>query len=166
MVEADIELLYKWANEPHVKQWWKTESDPKKFQERYQALIKNGRVQASIVYQDETPIGYLHFWMTSSDPQFVHLYPEGAARVGGFIGDPSALGKGHGTRMIREFTDKLLQQAEITMIMTIVDKSNQGAIKAYKAAGFRHDADMESTSGPIALLERKRTWKMSSVIKK
>jgi aminoglycoside 6'-N-acetyltransferase len=164
MSPQDIPLLFKWANEPHVKPWWKTESDPKKFEERYTATLKSGKVKAYIVSFNDEAIGYLHYWQTESDPQFVHLYPSGAIRMGQLIGEPSALKQSHGTKMIKEFADNILRDEKVKMIVATVDAGNTGAIKAYSKAGFRRDADMQTTNGPVALMERKRTWKLSTKI--
>src|SRR4051812_34140505 len=166
MSEADIPLLFKWANEPHVKPWWKTESDPQKFGERYSLMLKSSKVKPFIVIADGKPIGYLHYWQTVDDPQFVHLYPVGAIRMGQLIGETSALQKGHGTKLIKQFSDKILHEADVKMIVATVDTGNAAAIKTYQRAGFRRAADMQTTTGPIALMERKRTWKLSTKIVK
>lgn len=165
MTAEDIPLVFKWANEPHVKPWWKTESDPEKFQERYASTLNSGKVKAFIVSFKDEPIGYLHYWQTTDDPQFVHLYPEGAIRMGQLIGEPSALKQGHGTKMIKQFADKILRNDDVKMIVATVDTGNTSALRAYNKAGFRRNADMQTTNGPVALMERKRTWKLSSKIK-
>lgn len=122
MVEEDLPLLFRWASEPHVKQWWDTEKEWTDFRVRYLDNINSKDSFPHIVSFNQEPIGYINYWTVESDPNFKSLFPAGAVGTDQFIGEPSMIGQGHGHKFVRAFTDQLLANPKIPVVMTDPDR--------------------------------------------
>lgn len=156
MRESDLPLLFQWINEPHVKQWWGDDGSWEEFRIRYSRNIQSNDSFPFLVLLDEKPIGYINYWTTESDPDFRSLFPVGAVGTDQFIGTKDLLGKGHGSKFVRAFTDWLLEQPDIPVVMTDPDIANLTAIRCYQKAGFQKIKEMETVEGSIILMERRR----------
>lgn len=156
MQESDLPLLFKWINEPHVKQWWGDDGSWEEFRLRYSNNIQTDDSFPYIVSLHETPIGYINYWTTESDPDFRNLFPPGSVGTDQFIGVKSILGKGYGSKFVRAFTDWLLERPDIHVVMTDPDFANLPAIRCYEKAGFQKIREMNSVEGFIILMERRK----------
>ena len=128
---ADLELLRRWQQAPHVSAWWDDE-DPYD-----DADVADPRVNRWIVSLGHQPFAYMqdyavHGW---GEHPFNHL-PAGSRGIDQFIGLPDMIGKGHGPALIRRRLKALFQQG-VPVIATDPHPENRRAIAAYKRVGFR-----------------------------
>ena len=121
--EKDVPLLTAWHADPEVSRYW----DDETFTEE-QIRMRLGReaVDAWIVEEDGTPVGYLQSWWEEDEP-----------RRGGLDGFliPSARGRGIMPGVARELAERLL--ADGWQYVTVDPYVwNERAIRAWERAGF------------------------------
>ena len=84
------------------------------------------------------------------------IFPPGARGIDQSIGDPSALGRGHGSAFVRAHCDRLFA-AGAPAIGTDPHPDNARAIRAYQKAGFAITGQPRDTIwGRALLMERWR----------
>ena len=113
MQQSDLPLLFRWVQQPHVKKWWGAENIWEEFQVRYVTNIKSEDCFPHIVFFESNPFGYINYWTTESDPDFRDLFPSGSVGTDQFIGVPEKLDQGHGSKLVKAFTDLLLEKPNI-----------------------------------------------------
>lgn len=156
MTEEDLPLLFRWANEPHVRRWWDTEENFEDFRARYIENIKSSDSFPFIVIFDQRPIGYINYWHVEGDQNFWHLFPAGSVGTDQFLGESEMIGKGHGSKFVRQFTDWLLENPAIPLVMTDPDILNAAAIRCYEKAGFAKLSTVETSEGRALVMERRK----------
>lgn len=70
--ENDLELLCKWLDMPHVKEWWNDGLNHDEIKEKYRKRIGDTIVVPFIVYLDNKPIGFIH--TVNYNIQFIIVY--------------------------------------------------------------------------------------------
>jgi len=154
MKEADLNILFNWINQEHVKRWWDSSDNWDSFCTRYKANIASNLVFPHIVYSDGEPIGYINYWFVEEDEDFNDLYPSDTVGTDQFIGDKKMIGKGHGSAIVKQFTNELLLKENINLVITDPDPKNIIAVKCYKNAGFTAVKEMSVSDGTILLMEK------------
>ena len=134
VVAADLPMIGRWLERPHVAAWWDDEDD--KLAE-IRAAMAEPSTQPFVVELDGRPIGYLQ----SYDPhrEEDHPYrdqPAGTLGIDQFIGEPELVGVGHGSRLIAAFVEGLFRHGAPRVVID-PDPANARAIRAYEKAGFR-----------------------------
>jgi RimJ/RimL family protein N-acetyltransferase len=139
---ADLPLLVRWLNTPHVREWW--QHDPRTLEEaieKYTPLIEGTEpTSAYIILYDERPIGYIQAYKIADWPEYASAIEveEGAAGVDLFIGEEYAH-RGLGAPILRAFLrDIVFAMPGVACCVIGPSASNATAIRAYEKAGFRH----------------------------
>lgn len=156
MTEEDLPLLFRWASEPHVKQWWDTEKEWADFRLRYLENINSKDSFPHIVSFNQRPLGYINYWTVESDPNFRSLFPAGSVGTDQFIGEPDLIGQGHGHKFVRAFSDQLLENPKIPVVMTDPNSENMAAIRCYEKAGFTKLKLVKTSEGQSLVMERRK----------
>nr|WP_210259975.1 GNAT family N-acetyltransferase [Martelella sp. HB161492] len=128
---ADLDLLMKWRSSPHVREWW---GDAKYYSEEE---LADPRVARLIVSDAAGPFAFIqdytvHGW---EDHHFAGL-PDGSRGIDQFIGEPTMLGRGHGTALIAARMQALFA-AGVPVIATDPHPRNKRAIAVYGKLGFK-----------------------------
>lgn len=151
---ADLPLLRRWREAPHVIQWWGApEVEPA------EEMLADRRVAMWIVEHDGRPIAYAqdycpHDW---ENHPFARL-PAGARGIDQYIGDPDMVGRGHGSAFVRLHVARLFA-AGAPAIGTDPHPDNGRAIRAYEKAGFRRvSGPLDTRWGRAVLME---AWPLS-----
>jgi aminoglycoside 6'-N-acetyltransferase len=147
---ADLPLLRRWLETPHVSEWW---HDPAEQFELVSGDLDHPEMAQYIVASGGRSFAYLQCyrlsdWNTGFGPQ-----PAGTRGLDQFIGEADMLDCGHGSAFIRSFTERLLGQG-IPRIVIDPDPANARAIRAYEKAGFAKDAIVDTPDGPALLMVR------------
>jgi aminoglycoside 6'-N-acetyltransferase len=151
-VEADdLPMLGGWLKQPHLVEWW---GDPAEAVAEIEAAMDDVATEPLIVELNDQPIAYLQ----SYDPHLEddHPYkdqPMGTLGIDVSIGDPDMIGKGHGSAIIREFTDMLFAEGAPRVVID-PDPANARAIRAYEKAGFTAFDTRTSIYGPALMMKR------------
>jgi aminoglycoside 6'-N-acetyltransferase len=150
MTSADLPLIRRWLETPHVSQWW---HDPAEQFELVSGDLDHPDMAQFIVASDRRPFAYLQCynlcdWNTGFGPQ-----PDGTRGLDQFIGEADMIGRGHGAAFIRVFTEQLLAKGTPRVVID-PDPANARAIRAYARAGFSKDRIVDTPDGPALLMVR------------
>jgi aminoglycoside 6'-N-acetyltransferase len=130
---ADVPLLRRWDEEPHV-----IESDPNDDWHWETELGKDVPWREQLVAEaDGRAIGFVQI----IDPALEESHywgdvPAGLRAIDIWIGEPDALGKGYGTQMMREAIARCFAEPDVNAIIIDPLASNTGAIRFYERFGF------------------------------
>lgn len=140
----DLDLLYKWLNNPYVKEWYSRDekTDLESIKKKYLPRIKGKEnVKCFIVYYDNEPFGFIQTYKISKFPEyakFVDIDFE-AASVDLFIGEKDFMNKGLGSEMLKKFLKEIVFKEEnINTCLIGPETKNIRAIKSYEKTGFKY----------------------------
>jgi aminoglycoside 6'-N-acetyltransferase len=150
MGAADLPLVRRWLETPHVSEWW---HDPAEQFELVSGDLDHPDMAQYIVALERRPFAYLQCynlsdWNTGFGPQ-----PSGTRGLDQFIGEANMLDRGHGSAFIRRFAEQLLAQGTPRVVID-PDPANARAIRAYQKAGFSKDRLVDTPDGPALLMVR------------
>jgi aminoglycoside 6'-N-acetyltransferase len=164
LTEADLSLLCRWSNEPHVDAWWHEAADLTQTRERYLPNIEGTDATHVLVAElAGRPIG-LAQWAWWRD------YPDEAARRGAaadevgidyFIGEPDLIGRGIGTRLIAALLQHVRTAApDAAGVLVDPEESNRASRRVLEKNGLQLvevrqiDDPGQPPIGPTALYRR------------
>ncbi len=150
MTAADLPLIRRWLETPHVREWW---HDPAEQFELVSGDLDHPDMAQFIVTAGSREFAYLQCynisaWHTGFGPQ-----PEGTRGVDQFIGEADMLGHGHGSAFVRDFAERLFANGTPRVVID-PDPTNARAIRSYEKAGFQRDRVAETPDGPALLMVR------------
>ncbi|MEW9806183.1 GNAT family N-acetyltransferase [Mesorhizobium sp. ZMM04-5] len=149
VTEDDLPLLAAWLAEPHLAEWW---DDPETEIAAIREAMDSIETEPLIVELDGRPIAYLQ----SYDPHLEddHPYqdqPFGTLGIDISIGPPDLVGKGHGSAIVRQYVELLLEEGAPRVIID-PHPENLRAIRAYEKAGFRAFERRDTIYGPALMM--------------
>ena len=158
LCEADLPLLTDWLSRPHVIEWWAGGDAAPTLEDAMAKYLPRMNPQSPIkVYialLQQVPIGFVQsyvalgcgegWWPEETDP--------GVRGTDQFLADGAKLGQGLGTRMVRAFTCRLLEEEGVTKVQTDPDPRNARAIRCYAKAGFVPVRELVTPDGPALLM--------------
>ena len=147
---SHLSLIEKWLNAPHVRKWW---GDPAREFEQIKGHLTRSWMECVIVELSGEPFAYIQTYDLDSDPEreWKEL-PQGARGLDLFIGEAALIGLGHGTAMLRSFSDSLLSRAGVLSVWSDPDPANDASIGAFVAAGFDDMGLREMPWGTVRLM--------------
>lgn len=152
--KTNLHIIEKWLKEPHVKEFWDDGESWKESYEKYLLRTSPDTVKQFLVHHEDTPIGYIQFyWASKVGDGWWEGFPDGVVGIDQYIGEPSFIGKGHGTKMISEFISYLKSNFEISKIITDPSPDNQRAIRCYEKVGFKSVEEIDTPDGRELLME-------------
>ena len=150
MSHADLPLIKRWLETPHVSEWW---HDPSDQFELVSGDLDHPNVAQFIVRADERPFAYLQCYRLSDWSNGFGTHPDGPRGIDQFIGEADMLGRGHGSAFVRTFVDKLLADGTPRVVLD-PEPDTARAIRAYEKAGFVRDRLVDTPNGPALLMVR------------
>jgi aminoglycoside 6'-N-acetyltransferase len=150
MTADDLPLVKRWLAMPHVTQWW---GDADEQFELVSGDLSHPAMDQFIVSSDGRPFAYLQCYDLTAWNSGFDTQPLGARGIDQFIGEPDMVDCGHGSALIRTFTDGLLA-AGTPRLVTDPDLTNARAVRAYEKAGFHRDRMVDTPDGPALLMVR------------
>jgi aminoglycoside 6'-N-acetyltransferase len=141
MESADLRLVHKWLQSPHVQRWWSSRETYEEVVEHYLPAIEGKEpTDLYIVLLDEQSIGFVQTYLVSDHPDYAALVGagDGVAGVDLLIGDEALTGQGIGSEILRRFVDEVVFAAPTTRsCLADPDVRNVASIRAFQKAGFR-----------------------------
>ena len=146
LTEADLPLIHRWLNTPHVSQWWEVDG---KRNPGYDYVIghflprigSRKLVDYYLVLYSARPVAYIQSCDMDNFPTekaMLRIHAK-AAGADTFIGEVDFLHKGFGAVYIRKFlSDIMFRKPGITSCIIDPEPVNKIAIRAYEKAGFRY----------------------------
>jgi aminoglycoside 6'-N-acetyltransferase len=150
MTAADLPLIQRWLASPEVVEWW---GDPGEQYALVRGDLEHPDMDQFIVALDDHPLGYIQCYALSTWNQGFGSQPPKTRGIDQFIGKPDMIGRGHGSRFIRQFADSLLKSG-IPRVVTDPDPDNGRAVRACAKAGFQSDRMVDTPDGPALLMMR------------
>jgi aminoglycoside 6'-N-acetyltransferase len=150
MGHADLPLVKRWLETPHVGEWW---HDPAEQFELVSGDLDHPNVAQFIVHTNERPFAYLQCYRLSDWSNGFGPHPDGTRGIDQFIGEADMLGQGHGSAFVRDFVDKLLAAGTPRVVLD-PEPDNTRAIRAYEKAGFVRDRLIDTPNGVALLMVR------------
>ena len=149
--ETDLPLVSAWRAQPHVSRWW---GDPSVESELEK--LADPRIAMWIIAHDGRPFAFLqdydvHGW----DPHPFSYLPKGSRGMDLFIGNADMLGRGHGSRFVRQHVDTLFRQGAPAAGLD-PHPDNASAQRAFEKAGFaRVSGPVDTPWGRAVLMDRR-----------
>ncbi len=159
------EQLRDWLNTPHVYAWWGRERLPESIGGAGKAAATLDEVHRDFGVGDADT----HYYMTLLDGRPIGLtqwcrvddyagYPEmlgvvDAVGIDLLIGEEGATGRGIGTRIIRQFTQKVAMPGSgLNVAVADPEEANVASWRAFEKAGYRHIKTFEGERGHVTRL--------------
>lgn len=144
--QEHLPLMFRWLEMTHVKEWWDSEIiyNNELLHEKYgprchdRPIARNNErdIYAFIILIDQTPIGYIQTHQEKATQPF-------SAGCDFFIGESDYLGKGLGSKIIKQFCDEILFKSFSACVVDPV-RNNKRAIATYRKAGFTEISETEN----------------------
>jgi aminoglycoside 6'-N-acetyltransferase len=150
MTAADLPMIRRWLETPHVGEWW---HDPAEQFELVSGDLDHPDMAQFIVTTGGRAFAYLQCYNLSAWDSGFGPQPAGTRGLDQFIGEPDMLGRGHGSAFIRAFAEQLLTNGTPRVVID-PDPNNTRAIRAYENAGFKGDRIVTTPDGPAFLMVR------------
>jgi aminoglycoside 6'-N-acetyltransferase len=141
----DYGRMVRWRNSPHVREWW----DPDEPELTEAAAVEelglrgNGDEQTTscMIEIAGEPVGFIQFYPWEAEENYLAeiglTLPPGSWGLDIFIGEPSLLSRGVGSRTVRLLSDHLFAAERATAVALITEADNLRAHAAYARAGMR-----------------------------
>lgn len=151
MTAQDLPMVHEWLRAPHVSEWW---GEPETQFALVSGDLNHPAMDQFIVAADSRPFAYLQCYDPAAwvENGFGTL-PAGTRGIDQFIGEADMVGRGHGSSMIRSFTDGLLKSGT-PRIVTDPNPANARAVRAYEKAGFQKSHQVDTPDGRSLLMVR------------
>jgi aminoglycoside 6'-N-acetyltransferase len=150
MTVADLPTIRRWLAEPHVRQWW---GDPGEQYALVSGDLDEPAMDQYVVSTDGNDFGYIQCYDLTAWNSGFGTHPEGTRGIDLFIGEPGMIERGHGSGLIRAFTDARLA-AGLPRMVTDPDPENLRAVRAYEKAGFVKAQMVDTPDGAALLMVR------------
>ena len=146
MTVADLRLMHRWANEPHVLRWWHEGGSLEQVRANYLPMIEGADPTWPLIAEvDGQPLGHAQ-WCRWGD------YPDEAARfdadpdeycVDYLLGVESRCGQGVGTALVAALLDRVRDSVGdgATGFLVDVDAANVASCRVLEKNGFRQQPD-------------------------
>ena len=146
LTEADMPLMHKWLNTPHVLEWYrdwgKTGPTLEQVAEKFLPRARDQTVvQSFIIIRDGQPIGHIQTYRVADFPAASAMVEDagGVAGVDILIGEEEHVHIGLGSHILRAFLREIVFAGPSVTRCTIdPEPENCIAIRAYEKAGFRY----------------------------
>lgn len=124
---SDLERMFRWLQQPHVKKWWDDGDDSiEKVEDHYFNVSDN--VERYILLSEEgDPVGYFQYYSL----------PNNVIGIDQFIGEENCINKGLGTSAVTLFSNLIIDECNPSAIVVDPDPTNTRAIRCYEKAGFK-----------------------------
>ena len=149
--DADLPMVGAWREQPHVIEWWGEPSLEPETEKR-----SDPRIAMWIVEQDGRPFAFIqdydvHGW----DPHPFSYLPKGSRGMDLYIGEADMVGRGHGSRFLRQHVEHLFSQG-VPAAGADPHPQNIRARRAYEKAGFSVVSDpLDTPWGHAILMDRR-----------
>jgi aminoglycoside 6'-N-acetyltransferase len=158
MRSADLVLVGRWLDEPHVTRWW---PDGAKQLATIARHLEEPSMRCLILTLEGRDVGYLQVYDPHHEPclapdgtAILHPYrdqPMGTRGIDLFIGEVRLIGRGHGPRLVAHVLSNLFN-AGAPCVVTDPDPANTHSIAAFRKAGFRALETRDTEWGHVLLM--------------
>lgn len=157
---ADVELVHRWMNREHVAVNWNQDWSLQVWRDELDKQVSGNHSMPCVVGLDGRDIGYLELYRVQAD-KLATCYSHGARDLGVHIaiGEPEAIGKGAGSKLLRAVADGLLEADPLAERVVAEPNVHNGAsVGAFGKAGFAQVAEvgLAGKNSALMVFERSR----------
>lgn len=140
LTRLDFPDIVAWLREPHVAEWWNVPPDIERVEQEFGRCID--RVDATrvfVILANGRPVGIIQTYRLDDNPEYAAAVGiEEGAGVDLFVGDPTVIGGGFGSSVLRQFLDQVVWRAfpDISCCMAGPSVRNLRSQRAFEKAGF------------------------------
>jgi aminoglycoside 6'-N-acetyltransferase len=158
MTAADLPLMRRWLESPHVRTWW---GEPEEELGFVRDMIEGRDTTRPFIFSvDGEPAGYIQYWFIGhhqnatwiADHPWLAELPADAVGVDLSIGEAARLSRGIGSSVLRAFSERLVEQGHRTIVID-PDPRNRRAVRAYEKAGFRTIPRLAGRTGDALIMQ-------------
>lgn len=151
----DYQLFASWLAQPHVAKWWREPATVAYVEKEYGP--SDDKTDVYVVEGDGRPIGIIQSYRVEDYPEhFQSVKMPGGVGVDLFIGEPSLIGRGYGTQLLKDFAAQIVKvkYPSASGIVADPEVANLASIRAFEKAGFRKGEIVtgEEDGGPEQLM--------------
>jgi aminoglycoside 6'-N-acetyltransferase len=145
VTQSDLPQLEVWLQAPEIDIWWGNSVEQA---ELLRSDIDEPCMQMELVLFNGKPFAYVQSYEVHAWPQpHLNHLPIGSRAIDTFIGEPTMIGRGHGSAYLRIMALRLLAEGA-PVIAIDPTEANRRAVRAYNNAGFCIDSTFSSEEGP------------------
>ncbi|HSJ37145.1 MAG TPA: GNAT family N-acetyltransferase [Planococcus sp. (in: firmicutes)] len=143
MGHEDLGLMTKWLNTKEVLEFFGDPAAPpsaRQVREKYGPRIDGDvAVESYIVETEGRPFAFMQCYKLSAADYESYGYSieETIYGIDQFIGEPSLLGRGYGTQMVKKFLEFIFDEKQANAVVLDPELTNPRAIRCYEKCGFR-----------------------------
>jgi aminoglycoside 6'-N-acetyltransferase len=143
MTEADLQLVRRWLQEPHVARWWLADEDAEDELEHWRRLLTgefdDGTHLLMVVESDRgVAVGWCQWYLwedTPDEARELGALP-GECGVDYAIGDPTAIGRGLGTALNAALVAEVREHHPGCGFIVEPEAANAGSRRVLERNGF------------------------------
>lgn len=151
LTPADLPLLKRWLEEPHVHQWWNHETDDYALERDFGPVMRGEEPSEDLLVRlDGRPVGLVQRSRFADYPDYrdevaaLTEVPEGAVTVDYLVGEPGDTGQGLGTAIVRAVVAATWTEvAGAECVIVPVAAANRASWRALERAGLSRVAEGE-----------------------
>lgn len=147
-----------WMSQPHVERWWRQDWSVERWAQQFAEQTAGEHSTPCVASLDQADIGYLELYRVRLDPLAdYYASDEHDWGVHIAIGDLSRVGRGVGRALLRSVADALLRaDPRCQRVVAEPDAANQPSIRAFTAAGFDPEGELQLPDKTALLMVRRR----------
>lgn len=153
---ADIPLLTRWLQEPHVRPFWEGEADEAAADAHY--LSVDREISGFLIYMNDHPVGFIQCQKIGSAHKF-YAWVSSVGETWGInllIGEAALTGISLAQSVIEQFICKMINEhPKISLILVDPNVDNKRAIRAYAKADFHPVLELKIKEENILLMRRR-----------
>lgn len=156
---ADLVLVHRWMNSPHVAAGWKQDWPLPRWRAELAAQLGGDHSLPCVVGLDGRPVGYVELYRVVRDT-LADCYPRHPRDLGVHvaIGEPDAVGRGLGSSLLSAVADGLFAaEPRCLRVVAEPDVHNGASIGAFRKAGFVQEREIGLPAKNAALMVRTGT---------
>ena len=151
LTEEDFPLLRRWLAQPHVARWWNHETSAEAVARDFGPAARGEEPSEDLlILLDGRPFGLVQRCRLADYPDYrdelaaITQVPDGAITIDYLIGEPERVGRGLGTRMIREIVEASWRDhPDASAVLVPVPAANRASWRALEKAGLHRVAEGE-----------------------
>lgn len=138
LAEGDLDAVCGWLRRPHVARWWPPDLDLTAEREKFRRRIRGEDPTHMLVIEVAgRPVGWCQWYRWGDEPDAAD-YGATSADFGidYAIGEPSAIGRGIGTRMVAVLIGQVRSRHPTAGFLVDVDPANRASQRVLEHNGF------------------------------
>ena len=156
---SDAARIALWMAQPHVRQWWHQDWSVERWAEEISRQASGEHSIPCVAAVDAEDFGYVELYRVRHD-HLAEYYASGEHDWGMHlaIGDVTRVGRGLGRRLISAVADALLRaDPACSQVVAEPDVRNTASVRAFVAAGFVQQGELQLPEKTAVLMIRSRT---------